>query len=66
MNKTTTTVLAATAVGLVGDVVIYSLGQSKGKPFKLHLPSAGGLLQIAAVGIISGLTIDYIVKKTIG
>jgi hypothetical protein len=60
-KKTVTVIVASTAIGYLGDVLTYSLGQP-GK-FKLTFPKGKEALQLLGLGLVSGLVIDYTVKK---
>lgn len=61
-KKTATIVLVSTAIGFVGDVLTYSLGESKGKKFKIAIPRGAELYKLLALGVVSGFAIDYAVK----
>lgn len=63
--KTRTAVIVGSSivVGFVGDLMIYSLAESKGKKFGIHMPKKWALFQLVALGIITGFAIDYAVKK---
>lgn len=65
LDKRTITVIAAsTAIGYVGDVLMISLAKKeKGKPFKIQFPKGKDALQLLAVGVVSGIVIDYAVQK---
>ena len=62
-KRTAIIVLASTAIGFLGDTLIYSLGQSAGKKFSLHVPTGKSLFQLLALGIISGIAVDYSIRK---
>ena len=62
-KRTALIVTASTAIGFVGDVLIYSLAESKGKQFKIAVPKGAELVKLIALGIIGGLAIDYTIKK---
>lgn len=62
-KRTAIIVLASTAIGFIGDTLIYSLGQSQGKKFSLHVPTGKSLFQLLALGIVSGIAVDYSIKK---
>jgi len=53
----------STVVGFVGDVVMYSIAESKGKKFAIHFPKGKALFQVVALGFVTGLIIDYVVKQ---
>lgn len=60
-KKTATVIIASTAIGYVGDVLTYSLGQPG--PFKIKFPKGKEALQLLGLGLVSGLVIDFAVKK---
>lgn len=60
-KKTATVILASTAIGYIGDVLTYSLGKP-GK-FKLTFPKGKEALQLLGLGLVSGLVVDFTVKK---
>lgn len=63
LNKNTLIIIAAsTAIGFVGDVLTYSLGESRGGKFKIFVPKGKALVQLLALGIVSGFVIDFAVK----
>lgn len=64
MDKRTAVVVAAsTAIGFVGDVLIYSLAESKGKKFSISIPKGAELYKLLALGFFGGLAIDWTVKR---
>ena len=64
VDKNTAIVVAAsTAIGFIGDVLIYSLGESKGGKFKVVVPKGAELAKLLALGFFSGLVIDAAVKQ---
>ncbi len=59
-DKKTAIVLGASVVaGFLGDVIIYSLAASKGKRFGLHMPKGMQLVNLIAVGVLTGFAIDF-------
>lgn len=62
-TRTLVTVGASTVVGLLGDIIIYSLAESKGQSFRLHIPKGKDLINLVVLGIVVGLVIDLSVKK---
>jgi hypothetical protein len=50
------------AVGFVGDVLTYSLAESKGKPFGIHIPRGWALFNLVALGVATGLLLDPAVE----
>lgn len=54
-----------TALGFAVDVLIYSFGQSKGGPFKFHMPKGKEIYQLLAFGAISGFGIEYATSKIV-
>ncbi len=64
IDRNTAIILAtSTIIGLVGDTLIYSLGQSAGGSFKIHVPKGKELFQLVALGIVGGFIIDLSVKS---
>ena len=61
-KRTVVTVVASTAIGFLGDLMVYSLAESKGKPFRIHMPKGKQLVTLIALGIIVGVGIDWAVK----
>lgn len=61
-KRTLITVGASTAIGFVGDLLVYSLAESKGKPFRIHMPRGKQLATLIVMGIVVGVGIDLIVK----
>lgn len=61
-KRTLITVGVSTAIGFVGDLLVYSLAESKGKPFRVHMPKGKQLVTLIAMGIIVGAGIDFVVK----
>lgn len=61
-KKTASIVLVSTAIGFVGDVLTYSLGESKGKKFRIAIPRGPELYKLLGLGIVGGFAIDYTVK----
>lgn len=62
-KKTLTIVTASTAIGFIGDVIIYSLGESKGGKFKIAFPKGMEAVKLLGLGIITGLVVDFAVKQ---
>lgn len=64
MNKQTVIlVIVSTGLGFIGDVLTYSITESKGKTFGVHVPKGKELFQVLALGILSGIALDYVAKK---
>lgn len=61
-KNTAIVIIASTAIGFIGDTLIYSLGQSAGGKFKVFVPTGKPLVQLLALGIVSGFIIDMAVK----
>ncbi len=57
-----TIVTTSILFGLLADIVVYSLAESKGKPFALHMPKGKNLAILVAVGIVTGLVVDSALK----
>jgi len=55
----------STLIGFVGDVAMYSIAASKGKKFKIHFPEGKALLQVVAIGFLTGVIIDLVMNKVI-
>ncbi len=62
-KRTALVVGSSVAIGFVGDLVIYSLAESKGQKFRLHMPKGKELAKLLALGFITGLVLDFAVKK---
>jgi hypothetical protein len=65
-KRTVVVVTASTAIGYLGDVLMYSLAKKddkKGAKFKIEFPKGKEAFQLLAVGFLSGVVIDYAVKK---
>lgn len=63
IDKQTGIVIAVSAgVGFLFDVITYSIGESKGKSFKIHMPKGKALIQILALGILGGAIVDTAIK----
>lgn len=58
-------VASSTAIGFLGDVVMYSVAKSEGKKFKFQVPKGKDLAQVLIVGFITGVIIDFVVEKII-
>jgi len=64
MDKKTAIVIgAAMTFGFLADVVQYSMGKSKGGPFRLYFPTGHGLRTILAVVIVEAIAIDFAMNK---
>lgn len=64
MNKQTAIIIgSSTAIGFIGDMMIYSLAESKGKKFKLTVPKGMEAVKLLLLGIATGFVIDFAVKK---
>lgn len=61
--KTGIVLASSTIVGLVGDVLIYSLAESKGKKFGVHVPNGWALVNLIVLGITTGLVIDTTLRQ---
>jgi hypothetical protein len=64
-KRTAVVVASSTAIGFLGDVIMYSLAKSEGKGFKLHFPKGKELAQVVLVGFVTGLLIDVAVNQII-
>lgn len=62
LKKTIIIVGASTAIGFLGDVIMYSVALSKGSKFKVHFPKGKDLMQVVAVGFITGVIVDAAVN----
>ena len=62
-KKSLMVISASVAVGFLGDVIIYSLAESKGKKFGIHFPKGVELVKLLALGIVTGIIIDFAVNK---
>ena len=63
-NQKTAVILGASVgVGFVGDVIIYSYAESKGKKFGLHMPKGWNLVTLLALGIATGLVVDFAIRQ---
>ncbi len=62
-SRTAITITASLVIGFVGDVIIYSLSQSKGKKFSIHIPRGGDLAKLLVLGFATGLVLDIAVKQ---
>lgn len=62
-KRTLIVVGGSVAIGFVGDLIIYSLAESKGQKFKIHMPKGKQLFSLIALGIVTGLVLDFAVKK---
>lgn len=62
-KKTIIIVGSSTAIGFLGDVIMYSLATSKGGKFKIHFPTGKDLVQVLFVGFITGLVVNAIVES---
>ncbi len=56
---------ASTAVGFLGDIITYSVAESKGKKFALHMPRGKQLAQVLFFGIVGGILLDMVVNKIV-
>lgn len=61
-KKTAIVVGSATAIGFIGDVIMYSVGKSEGGKFKVSFPQGKDLAQVLIIGIITGFVIDVAMK----
>lgn len=65
MNKTSRTaiiVASSSAIAIIGDVITYSLGASKGGKFRIAFPKGKDLLGFLAIGIVSGIAVDLAIR----
>jgi H+/Cl- antiporter ClcA len=62
-KKTIAIVGTSALIGFLGDVVMYSFTKSENGPFKLQFPKGKALLQVVAVGIVTGIVVSYVVEK---
>lgn len=63
-NQKTAVILGSSVVvGFLGDVMIYSLSESKGKKFGIHMPKGWALVNLLALGIATGLVVDFSIRK---
>ena len=63
-NQKTAVILGSSVVvGFLGDVMIYSLSESKGKKFAVHMPKGWALVNLLALGIATGLVVDFSIRK---
>jgi hypothetical protein len=53
----------STLIGFIGDVAMFSIGESKGKKFKFHMPKGKALLQVVLIGAATGFVIDFVMNK---
>lgn len=51
---------SSTVLGFLADTTIYSLAESKGGPFRIHVPKGWELFKLIAIGAITGLVVDQI------
>jgi hypothetical protein len=54
---------ASTAIGFLGDCMIYSLAASKGGKFKLAVPKGMEAFKLLALGVATGFVVDFAIKK---
>lgn len=57
-ERSLVTITSITLVGLLGDIIVYSLGESKGKPFRFHFPDRYEVIKLLAVGAVIGIVSD--------
>ena len=55
----------STVIGFVGDLTMYSIAASKGKKFKIHFPEGKALLQVIAIGMVTGVLIDIAMNRIV-
>lgn len=62
--KTRTAIIvgSSAALAIIGDVLTYSLGASKGGKFRLAFPKGKDIIGFLAIGIISGFAVDFVIK----
>ena len=63
ITKKTATILGSTIViAALADIVIFSIGASKGAggKFKLVIPGKNDMIQILFIGLAMGLAIDFV------
>ena len=56
---------ASTAIGFLGDVIMYSVAASKGKSFKIEMPRGKELAQVLIIGIVTGVIVDFAVNQIV-
>lgn len=61
-TKTAIIVGSSAALAVIGDVLTYSLGASKGGKFRLAFPQGKDIIGFLAIGIISGFAVDFAIK----
>lgn len=52
-----------TAIDFISDVTLYSIGASKGGKLKIRFPEGKEILKIVALGVVSGIIVDFVTKK---
>ena len=62
-RQTAITIGATTAISLLADIVIFSIGASEGGKFKLVIPSGKDAVKLVAAGVVMGVAIDWSAKK---
>lgn len=65
LKKTIIIVGSSTAIGFLGDVIMYSVAISKGQKFKIHFPKGKDLVQVLVVGFVTGLIVDAVVNAIV-
>ncbi|MSQ79808.1 MAG: hypothetical protein EXR21_09085 [Flavobacteriaceae bacterium] len=65
LKKSLIIIGSSTAIGFLGDVIMYSLAQSKGGPIKIHFPKGKALFQVILVGFLTGVIVDYAVNRIV-
>lgn len=59
-KKTLVMVGSTLAIATLADIVVYSLGASKGGKLSLHIPKGKELGQMLAIGVAMGVAVSYI------
>lgn len=58
-------IASSTAIGFLGDVIMYSLAKSDKGKFRVQVPKGKDLAQVLIVGFVTGVIIDYVVEKIV-
>lgn len=62
-KRTVIIIGSATAIGFLADTIQYSIASSPKGKFKYRFPKKKQLLQVFAIGVLSGIVIDFVVKR---
>ncbi len=65
LKKTLVIVGSSTAIGFLGDVVMFSIAASQGKKFAIHMPKGKALAQVLVLGFVTGIAVDFAVNKIV-